>query len=343
MAHELKLRADGRAEMAFVGETPWHGLGQSVTKGASIGVWAKEAGMDWKAQEARVYFEHDASPAGPTASEAEGYKMLYRSDTKQQLGIVGEGYNVVQPGDVLEFFRDMTENDGWWIHTAGVLRGGRKVWAMATNGEAATLGKGDVVKRNMLLATSLDGSMKTIAMETTVRVVCANTLALALRDEKGGKYMATSHRSAFDADLVKKALGINRDLFKRFMNQAQELADTPVNLSQARDILRELFQPEEKTKVTSPKLAWLGDLSKLDIEPEKADNRSVTRSLELFQGEGMGAGLKTAKGTAWGLLNAITQHVDHDLGRAQDTRLDSAWFGRGAGTKKQALELVGAL
>ena len=339
MAHELSIRADGRAEMAFVGETPWHGLGQSVTEGASIGVWAKEAGMDWSALEAQVFYGNwDEEKDLDDAREADGYKMLYRSDTDAQLAIVGADYHVVQPMEVLEFFRDMTEHGGWHIHTAGVLRGGRKVWAMATNGDSANVGKGDQIKRNLLLATSLDGSMKTIAKETVVRVVCANTLALALgRQSKG--HVATSHRTVFDSDLVKRALGIKQDSFKKFIEQAKELADTPMELDQARLILRKLFKVEEQAKL-GPKLAWLGDLSKLDMEPEAKDPRPMARILELFEGEGRGAGLKTAKGTAWGLLNAITEHVDHGMGRSQDARLDQAWFGRGDALKSEALELI---
>lgn len=342
MAHELSLRKDGKAEMAFVGETPWHGLGQQVTKGASIGVWAKEAGMDWQAEEARVFFRPDESTTDVDSLErAEGYKMLFRSDSQGQLAIVGEDYNVVQPIDVLEFFRDMTEQGGWHIHTAGCLRGGRKLWAMATNGESADVSKGDTIKRNLLLATSLDGSMKTIAMETSVRVVCANTLSHALGKNVKGQ-IATSHRTTFDANLVKRALGVNVDSFKLFMEQAKELADTPVRLDQARDLLRSLFKVEEQAKL-GPKLAWLGDLSKVAVEPEAKDPRSVQTILALFAGAGMGSGLKSSKGTAWGLLNAITEHVDHDMGRTNDSRLDAAWFGKGATLKQQALELISSI
>ena len=348
MAHELTIRANGRAEMAFVGETPWHGLGQSVTKGASIGVWAKEAGMDWKAEEAKVLYETSNPLAGGSEGdmredlvEAEGYKMLYRSDDKKQLAIVGSGYEVVQPIDVLEFFRDMTEAGGWHIHTAGSLRGGRKLWAMASNGEFGKVGKGDEIARNLLLATSLDGSMKTIAMETAVRVVCANTLSLAL-NKAGASQVTVSHRTQFDADLVKRALGINVDSFKQFMLRAQEMADTPINMDDARSVLRVLFKVEGAKEKTKPKLAWLGDLSQVDVEPEAKDTRALTRILDLFNGEGMGAGLTSAKGTTWGLLNAITQHVDHEQGRTNDSRLDSAWFGRGNKIKQDAAELLAA-
>lgn len=338
MAHELSIRKDGKAEMAFVGETPWHGLGQNVTKGASIGVWAKEAGLDWTADASPVYFN---IPNRAPALKADGYKMLYRSDNHEQLSIVGSDYNVVQPGDVLEFFRDLTEQNGWWIHTAGVLRGGRKLWAMATNGDEGNVVKGDTIKRNLLLATSLDGSMRTIAQETQVRVVCANTLAMAIGRDGAGRAgaIATSHRSVFDPEAVKRALGVKQDHFKTFMAKAQELANTPVKLDEAREFLRVIFRVNAPAKVAAkPKLAWLAGLTA--PEPESPDTRSVLRVLELFQGQGMGADLKGVKGTRWGLLNAVSEHVDHEMGRTDDTRLDAAWFGRGASIKKDAMEAL---
>ena len=338
MAHELSIRANGKAEMAFIGgETPWHGLGQPVTKGASIGVWAKEAGMDWQAEEAAVFYGR-SDLAGGSLLPADGYKMLYRSDTNKQLAIVGSDYQVVQPIEVLEFFRDMTEQGGWYIHTAGVLREGRKVWAMATNGDEANVGRGDKVMRNLLLATSLDGSMKTIARETSVCVVCANTLHMALNGNSRAS-ITTSHRSVFDASLVKRALGINVDAFKLVIEQAKELADTPVKLDDARDVLRQLFKVEQKAAI-SPKLSWLGDLSQVGQEPEAKDPRGVQAILALFEGAGMGADTKTRKGTAWGLLNAVTEYADHHVGRTGDSRLDSAWFGKGDQLKQQALELI---
>lgn len=338
MAHELTIRTNGRAEMAFVGETPWHGLGQSVTKGASIGVWQKEAGMDWEALEATPSVLR--APSLKTIYFGD-HKALFRSDNHEPLAIVGQGYQVVQPKEVLEFFRDLTETGGWHIHTAGTLRGGRKLWAMASHGDVGLVGKGDEVRSNLLLATSLDGSMKTTAMLTSVRVVCANTLAMALRGaETGDKAIRVSHRSIFDPQVIKQALGVAVDSFESFMEQARQLADTPMDLGQARDLLNVIFKP---TPTKAVDLSWMGNLAELksgaDLEESK-DARSVGRILELFDGAGMGADLKTAKGTSWGLLNAVTQYVDHEMGRTPDTRLDAAWFGRGNQFKQQAFQLV---
>lgn len=332
MAHELTLRADGRAEMAFVGETPWHGLGQSVTKGASVGVWAKEAGMDWEAKQAEVFYRDDVTNE-PHAGT--GSKVIYRSDTYEPLSIMGDGYNMVQPLEVLEFFRDLTEGGGWHIHTAGTLRGGRKLWAMASNGDGGKIGKSDEIKNNLLLATSLDGSMKTIAALTAVRVVCANTLAVALQSD--GEQLKISHRSMFDPNIIKTALGVARESFEVFMEQAREMADTPIKLDEAREALNAIFGVPAAPAVN---LSWLGKLDQLKQDAELKESRVVSRVLDLFEGEGMGAGMKGSKGTRWGLFNAVTQHVDHEMGRSDDTRLDSAWFGRGNGFKQEAFNLL---
>lgn len=355
MAHELTIRANGKAEMAFVGQTPWHGLGQNVTKGASIGVWAKEAGLDWEALEATPFIHHtepqknlNADPRPITrAITFDDYKALYRSDTKAPLAIVGQGYQPHQPRELLEFFREFTESGGWHIHTAGSMRGGRKLWVMATCEDAQRYVKGrqDANVLNLLLATSLDGSMQTTGIITQVRVVCANTLRQAL--ENGNDAMVKlSHRSSFDEATIRKALGVEQAQknFARFMEQAREMAETPINLDEARERLMGIFQ--DKSKPAKPKL----DLSWLNVGNPEAGNeddsedlggpevtRSVARILELFQGEGRGSDLKTANGTRWGLLNAVTEFVDHEMGRTADTRLDNAWFGRGNAFKKDAL------
>jgi hypothetical protein len=152
-----------------------------------------------------------------------------------------------------------------------------------------------------------------------------------------------SHRSVLDSRVIKQALGVAQDQFKTFMSQAHEMAETPIQLGEAREVLNTIFKSSAKSEKKID-LSWMTpNLAELDTsapEDEPQDARSVGRVLELFTGAGMGSGLATAKGTRWGLFNAITQHVDHEMGRTDDTRLDSAWFGRGNGFKLQALELL---
>lgn len=347
MSHELTLRANGKTEMAFVGTTPWHGLGQNVSKGAPISVWAKEAGMDWTA--VATPLQGAKQPEGTPSIDFPEFKGIYRSDTLDPLSVVGKDYNIVQPADMLEFFRDLTEGGGWHIHTAGTMRGGRKLWAMATCEDAKRFVKGarnradskDAMVLNLLLATSLDGSMKTTAMLTPVRVVCANTLRMALESGDGYAQVQLSHRSTFDADYIKTVLGVDaaHESFEHFMEQARALADTPIDLSDARDVLLKVFKPS--ASVAKPNLSWLtASIAEMDTPTEVQDSRSVGRILELFDGEGMGAMMSTATESRWGLLNAVTQYVDHEMGRTPDTRIDAAWFGRGRDFKSQTFNLL---
>lgn len=346
MAHELSIRANGSAEMAFVGQTPWHGLGQRVTEGAPIEVWAREAGLDWTAEESPVTYETAAG-----LRTAPDKKVLFRSDTGAALGVVGDAYKTVQPAAVLEFFRDLTEAGDWHIHTAGALRGGRKIWALARNHTEGEVTAGDKVRGNLLLATSLDGTMRTIAAMTAVRVVCANTLRLALADT-GGQQIAVSHRSEFRADDVKRSIGVARTSFDAFMTQAREFAESPIGQNQARELLRQLFGQPVRLVTEAAKIEAGADVGSdfakllarpivLNDEPAAVrEQRSVPKVLELFNGAGRGSLHPGAHGTKWGLLNAITEHVDHELGRSADTRLESAWFGRGHELKSQAVELL---
>lgn len=339
MAHNLAFRKDGTAAMAYVGATPWHHLGQSLTKGASLAVWKKEAGLDWTALEATPTV---VRAAGLPTLDFTDYKAIYRSDSLAPLSVVGAGYKVVQPGEVLDFFGKLVAAGGWYIHTAGCLNGGRKVWALATKDSESSVDKGgkDKLRHNILLATSLDGSMRTLVTDTSVRVVCWNTLSMALDESNAsGRLLKISHRQHFDHDEVYRALGLNVDRFAIFMENARELADTPIKLDEARFFLDKIFRTDAKPQVAT---GWLGKLSDLALPQEPEDNtpRGLQRVLELFQGEGMGSTLKTAKGTRWGLLNAVTQYVDHEMGRTDNNRLDSAWFGRGAVLKTDAHRLL---
>lgn len=354
MAHELATRADGRAAMAFTGETPWHGLGQRMPEGATIETWQTAAGLDWDAALTEVRF----APAGHTAPLTyTGQSVIYRNDTNNALGIVSDGYRIVQPREILEFFRDMTEEGGWHIHTAGALRGGRKIWALARNHTEGDVVPGDTVRGNLLLATSMDGSLATHCGMTAIRVVCANTLRVALQtDRKPGErdhgMVKTTHRSVFDAASVKRTLGVARESFEVFMQRARKLAAMPVKQEEARDILRTLFLKPAKLEaapvVISGGTVDGSEFAQLLARPAAVDikqareNRNVARCLELFGGAGRGATHDGSDGTRWGLLNAVTEFVDHEQGRTGDTRLDSAWFGDGATLKTKAMDLMTA-
>jgi len=312
MAHLLE-------QMAYIGDVPWHGLGNQLSAKEPIEVWAQQAGMDWTICEAPVSFmTQDAASLGKIATFPEN-KVLFRSDTKMPLSVVSQRFQVVQPSEILEFYRDLTEVSGFELETAGVLKGGRKIWALARTGQSSTLKGNDVSNGYVLLATACDGTLATTAQFTSIRVVCNNTLAVALGASSGA--VKVRHSTSFDAQAVKRQLGISVSTWSSFMYQMKGLSERKVKKHEAMNYLSRVFSDE--TKAGS----------------DNASNRTTAKVMALFDGHGRGAELASAKGTAFGLLNAVTEFVDHERrARTNDHRLESAWFGQGASLKEKALE-----
>ena len=140
--------------MAFTGLTPWHGLGSQLPEKQPLEIWAQAAGMDWQIKESPVHFSIDNVHNASMFGSFDEQKVLYRSDTNSALSVVSNRYQVVQPMEVLEFYRDLTEQAGFELETAGVLKGGRKFWALARTGKSTVLKGNDLVNGYVLLATS---------------------------------------------------------------------------------------------------------------------------------------------------------------------------------------------
>ncbi len=312
-------------QMAYVGDTPWHGLGNQLDRQQSLDVWAQQAGMDWQILESPVCFMTEkAGHLGAIQSFPE-QKVLYRSDNRNALSVVSSRYHVVQPRAILEFYRDLTDIAGFELETAGVLKGGRKFWALAKTGQTAVLKGNDRIGGYLLLATSCDGTLATTATPTTVRVVCNNTLSIAVNGTT--QAIKVPHNTRFDADKVKQQLGLAVSHWDTFLYQLRTLSETKVKTPDAMDyFLRALYDLPSSTPE---------DL----ISPHQ--KQTLTQVSRLYAGQGRGAELASSKNSAWGLLNAVTEFVDHEKrARSQDNRLDSAWFGQGAAIKQRALEVA---
>lgn len=317
MAHELVSASD----MAFVGETPWHSLGSKLPRNQPIEVWQRAAGMDFEIKQTEVLF-NSASGTGSNMlnlrlnSDA---TVLYRSDNHEPLSVVSKRYKVVQPKDVLGFYRDLVSAGGMELETAGVLRGGKKLWALAKTGQQATLSGGDTVKAYLLLATSCDGSLATTAQFTSVRVVCNNTLQMAVGERKGA--IRVPHSTTFDPVAVKRELGLGLSAWDQFLANMKSMSNRKVTKFEAMSYLVNVLG--------EPALP-------LNNQPNQ---KAIQHVYNLYAGQGKGSSLQSARGTAWGLVNGVTEFVDvHRRARNQDFRLDSAWFGQGAQIKQRALE-----
>jgi phage/plasmid-like protein (TIGR03299 family) len=329
MAHEIDM-SNKRANIAFVGEVPWHGLGQPLTAGAPIEVWKKEAGMDHRIIHTPAMFE-----VGGQMHEFEGKRTLYRSDTKAPLSIVSDSYKIVQPGEILEFFRDLVGVSGMELETAGCLFGGTRYWALANTKHEEDVIKNDRVKGMLLLTTSCDGTLATTAKFTSVRVVCNNTLRVAMHHEndsmKDRPTIKVGHNSVFDPNKIKDALGLIDHGWSSFITDIRKMAHTKMTDAGAKKFFANIMLNAEQLE---------------EFKKEEAIHARVQAKLDkmfnMYKGEGMGADMVT--GTVWGALNTVTEFADHNIGKIADNMLWNSWFGFGENLKnkahEQALELI---
>lgn len=311
--------------MAYINDTPWHGLGNQLPQNQPLEVWQKAAGMDWDILQTDVLF-NTTSTGGRLLNlcSHKDASVLYRSDTHEALSVVSKRYKVVQPREVLGFYRDLVSVSGFELETAGVLKGGKKLWALARTGEEIMLSGVDQVKSYLLLATSCDGSLATTAQFTSVRVVCNNTLNMAVGNNLGA--VRVPHSTAFDPVAVKQALGLGSTAWDEFSRSIKAMSDRPVSKFEAMNFLVNV----------------LGDPA-LPVH-DQPNQRAIQAAHALFAGGGKGSDMPSAANTAWGLVNSVTEYVDtHRRARNQDYRLDSAWFGQGAQIKQKGYEAALAL
>lgn len=328
--HEIDT-SNNRNNVAFIGDVPWHGLGESMDEGATIDEWRIAAGLDWELERRAVYYSVTETTDGhaknvPTIIE--GRKALVRSDTQVCLSIMSDRYKIVQPKDILEFYRDLVEDSHFTIETAGSLKGGKKIWALARGNLDLRISGQDLIKPYLLLATACDGTMSTVGDLTTVRVVCNNTLTMAVGSNGAAAAIRIPHSRTFDPDAVKQELGVVEERFETFANDVDILAGLKVS---NRDAIKFFIDQYAKTDTDGV------------VTNEKHLNRVTEKLIALFL-NGPGANLRSAKGTAWGLVNAVTHFEDFDSrARNNGNRFHSAQFGRGANKKSAAFDNALAL
>jgi phage/plasmid-like protein (TIGR03299 family) len=331
MSHELE-------SMAYVGEVPWHGLGNRVNGGMSPEEMMVAAGIDWTVSKRQAYVStvpHVTNLYDPTATApvmvANDHHFIVRDTDQSVLSACGSAYVPFQNRDTLGFFQKFTAAGHMDMDTAGSLKGGKEVWGLAKIRKGFKLAGGDEVEGYLMLNNShVPGKAMTIQF-TAIRVVCWNTLSAALRTGAShGKGFKVPHMQMFDAEIklaAEQALGISNEQIEHFQQQAEFLASRPAKPFDVDNWIAEITQPQ------------------LLIERAKADNKEALPPLhEQFArtatavrdaiATSPGADLKSARGTWWGALNGLTYVVDHKKG---GNALHSAWFGPGSALKQQGL------
>ena len=309
MSHELEM-VNGKAMMAYRASEgrPWHRLGTAVGDDLTPQEMMKAAGLDWRVEtvETVAFFGEDIIPTGAKA-------LIRETDHAVLAPMIGNDWNPVQNADAFNFFNEFVSSGDMMMDTAGSLRDGKIVWALADVKESFQLFGGDEVKGYLLFSNPHVYGKSIEVKFVQERVVCNNTLVMAL-SEVGQPSVRINHRSKFNEEEVKRILGIGSTKMGNFKEAAEFLGNKRYT-----DVAFERF---------------LIDVFGKSNKDGKTLSRTGERALEIVDSQ---PGSEFAPGTWWNAYNAVTYLTDHELGRSEDTRMASAWFGTNAKRKVNAL------
>ena len=327
MSHEID-QTTGRAAAMYAGEGAWHGLGTVIESAATSADAIKLAGLDWTVEKWPLFARQPAP--GDVSTLAPRSLANVRTDTNAILGIVGHQYRVFQNVEAFDFMDALVDDKLAMYETAGSLKGGRRVWMLAKIPKEYRVGKDDVVQPYVLLTNAHDGTQSLRVFPTTIRVVCQNTLTLAIRMAQGG--ISIPHWPKLDSRIreARHALGVVHTRLDKFGEEMVALANRSLNGSESRAYFDSIFPTTDDTAAA------------------KRNEKIVAQVLTNF--DNSRNRMPGIEHTAWAAYNAVSEWTDHgrpSRGKTPtekaDNRLNSIWFGRSNTIKQQAYQAALAL
>lgn len=309
MAHQVET-------MAYAGEVPWHGLGVPVSNDLTPDQMMNKAGLDWRVEEVESFIEYNGNKI------ATGQKSLVRDTDGKILTNVGENWKPVQNSEAFEFFSEYVLAGDMEMHTAGSLKEGKMVWALAKVKESFDIFGGDQVDSYLLFSNPHQYGKSIDIRFTPIRVVCNNTLTFSL-ETHSERSVKVGHRTEFDADSVKETLGIAHEKFARYKEMAEFLGKKKFSIDNLIQYYNEVFPNTTRSNI---------DRTVNELQDLSRNARVCYENLETQPGANF------AEGTWWQALNSVTFVTDHIQGRNADNRLHSQWFGGNQLRKIRAAE-----
>lgn len=350
MSHQVET-------MFSVKETPWHGLGVVIVEAPSIAEGIKLAGLDWN-----VRVDSLTRPDGVNVDEFA--KAFVREDNQATLGVVGPNTHPLQNTHAFDFFQPFVDAKEAFLETAGSLDEGRKVWVMAKISRPnSEIVKGDEIAKFVLLSNSHDGTTAVRVGFTPIRVVCANTLAMA-HNNKASKLIRVRHSKqvAQNLEAVRETMNLADEEFEATADQYRFLASRQINAADLRKYVKLVFKfDKEDSEMSTRSNNILQDVLKLhesktgmvsDImrklseqgeqKAEFASNllKEVLAATEANFENGRGTENAASRGTYWTAYNAVNEYLNYKRGHNPNTRLDSLWFGQNAAANQDALNIA---
>ena len=318
--------------MVAVREPAWHGLGVTVD-GAMTAHEAQTIALPWRVLKKELYME-DPMEEG-LFHEIPRQFATVREDTNEVLGIVGVDYEPLQNDAAFKFMDALCQDPGGpKYETAGSLHGGRKVWMLCRMPTFIEVNGHDTVREYLLLSNTHDGSRRVEVLWTPIRVVCQNTLSMALGGGRTGR-VRFKHTGSLMGRMeeAQDILGIARQNHQTLEDAIGYMQQFQPTDKQTKEILTRLYIDSTDTSTSIPVLS-------------PSQKNAIHMSTHFFR---EGAANKAAGDTesAWALYNGIAEFVDYGQtmrqGRVNDpqsNRVNSNWFGQGANKKVAAFNAV---
>jgi phage/plasmid-like protein (TIGR03299 family) len=314
--------------MVYYGETPWHGLGTEVKNVMTSAEAIKAAKIDWKVEKSEVYYKFRAEHGTDVLRKAEGHYITMRVDTHAALGCVGERYRPIQNSEAFSFMDALVGEKMAMYHTVGSLGKGERVWMLAKVPKDIMIGK-DKVEEFLLLSNSHNGWSSLQLMFTPVRVVCQNTLNVAIHGASNIVNIRHTESAGTKVKEARRVLGLAVGYFETFATLSNRMVQKQIVKETVEKFLESIK---------------LGGKHMLDEEGEVITRRLNVRNAVLNHFEhGKGNDAPGTRGTLWALLNGVTEYVDHEKTanpgmtlQDQSDRFQSVMYGSGAHLKQEA-------
>lgn len=334
MAHELLIES-GKAAMMYVGETPWHGLGQMLKEPPTAAEAIKAAQLDWRVVKKPVY----AVDAGQWYAIPDSYAVvredLWGKENCPVFATVSKNYEPLQNSEAFGFFDDLIGRKVATYETAGALGEGERVWVMAKLKNPITIAKSDELQPYILLANGHNAATAVRIMLTPVRVVCQNTLNCALGHSNNE--FRVHHGPA-----MHKKLDLARQQLDELLRQYEKLAASFGKMAR-HSMVKNAVPSYLEVVFPVPEKGTRTDRNYEKLVSEINGKRD--RCTELFE-HGKGNAEPGVCGSLWAAYNGVTEWTDHQMpfsNRYQ--RFNSLFFGEASRVKARALshalELIG--
>ncbi len=355
MAHEIDTTVKANGSLYLRNSVAWHGLGTVVEKDVNLLEIPDLIGINWNVVKKPLFYNsqnvqgvNDLGELTYEQNMVESHVATVRMDTGSQLGIVGKDYEVIQNEEIFHWSKAFGEFGNVIVETSGSIFAGRNVWALLRmDGMGFDFGGGDKVNPYLLISTSHDGSKTLTIVPTAVRVVCANTMSLALKaNSQGRKKNGLEHGWKLShtknvrnrMEDAKKMILRTHESFEATKEQIQSLANTRCDIDILNDITAKVWTVDtlEKDKETSKRAQSIQENRLQEI---KQLWKSPTNQTTF------------AANNLWGAFNSITEYIDHhntirvtEGKDAKEQRFFSTQFGNGSVLKanawKETLALV---